>query len=206
MSESTSGLEDIFIKCPDCGHSAADHNQERFGPLCTGNDFKPDATACDCQRTYESIVNTINEPELQLLVIDLGDSCVVKVEKGVMPRTSNNIYKDLGFFGKQSIVHVTFDRFREAIDQKPVPRIERNDPVGYRFISGSQPADGGHIWLSQEYDALTKLAGKPLPVWEGGKWEQLIPFTLSDMYSGWSPLTSTQIDGGTGVAIWRFTQ
>lgn len=206
MSKSTSGLEDIFIKCPNCGHSAADHNQERFEPLCTGNGFKLNATACDCQRTYESIVNsTMSEPELQLLVIDLGGHCVVKVEKCNSDWILDANTPARGKNGAV-IVNKTFVELREAIEQKPVPRIEQpdNDTTnGYLLYRDA----GTSVYVAKDsYGALCQLAGNPLPVWKGGTWKQLIPFTLNDMYGGGSPLTSTQIDGGSGVTIWRFTQ
>ena len=136
------------------------------------------------------------ENELQLLVIDLGDCCVVKVEKGTMPRTSNDINKDLRFFGKQSIVHVTFDRFREAIDQKPVPRIEVDgNRMNYYRVVTDHVLESPLICLDT-YKALSQLAGKPLPVWEGGKWERL-PKT--------SEYISDPLDD-TGVKIWRYTR
>jgi hypothetical protein len=136
------------------------------------------------------------ENELQLLVVDFGNCCAVRVEKGRVEFIDVDGSKVSLIAGGPIISHQPCDKLREAIDQKPVPRIERNDPVGYRFISGNQPADGGHIWLSQEYDALTNLAGKPLPVWEGGKWTRL-PKT--------SEYISDPLDD-TGVKIWRYTR
>lgn len=213
MTESKSGLEDIFIKCPDCGHSAADHNQERFGRRCTGNDFTPD-TLCDCQRTYESIINsTMSEPELQLLVIDLDGYCVVKVEKGqgdpLHMLTGRPMYGDGK--GTTVITPMPFNKLREAIEQKPVPRIEQHAGTS-NYYNLCLPKPLTAVTLSQnEIDALSSIAGKPLPVWKIGTWERLNTHDWAqarkdagEAYYGIDTFSFEEVI--CPVKIWRYTK
>ena len=135
------------------------------------------------------------ENELQLLVIDLGDYCVVKVEKGEIAFKIGEILWLL-YESQAKLMYKDFNAIREAIEQKPVPRIEvdRNSMNYYRVVT-DHVLESPLICLDT-YKALSQLAGKPLPVWEGGEWERL-------------PKTSEYIDDplkGTGVAIWRFTR
>jgi hypothetical protein len=135
------------------------------------------------------------ENELDVLVIDLGDYCVVKVEKGEIAFKIGEILWLL-YESQAKLMYKDFNAIREAIEQKPVPRIEvdRNSMNYYRVVTN-------HVLESplicpDTYKALSQLAGKPLPVWEGGKWERL-------------PKTSEYIGDpldGTGVTIWRFTR
>ena len=135
------------------------------------------------------------ENELQLLVIDLGDYCVVKVEKGEIAFKIGEILWLL-YESQAKLMYKDFNAIREAIEQKPVPRIEvdRNSMNYYRVVTN-------HVLESplicpDTYKALSQLAGKPLPVWEGGKWERL-PKT--------SEYISDPLDD-TGVKIWRYTR
>lgn len=119
---------------------------------------------------------------LSLLVIDLGDSVVVKVEKGdpetIFSKIIVSAYKDA-----TAIISVPFSGFEsvkasiEALDDAPVPRIERRDnresPWLYQLFDCSGAKD--NYLTSAEYAALSDLAGKPLPIYEGGKWEELNP-------------------------------
>lgn len=136
----------------------------------------------------------MSEPELQLLVIDLGDCCVVKVEKGDgraslrFPRVGWSLNPGITF-----LVHHTFVELREAIEQKPVPRIEQNGG-GYALRFRTYMGDSHKTFTPEAYKALSQLVGKPLPVWKGGKWTRL-------------PKTSEYIGDpldGTGVKIWRY--
>jgi len=144
-------------------------------------------------------------PELQLLVIDLGDACVVKVEKGgqvvinSLPLPSVAIYQE----HEPKVVTTTFDEVRKAIDGvKPVPRIELDAEGAYRFYPYAGSNLPSFIFNAVDIDALCQLAGKPLPIHEGGKWEQLVPFSLQILDIS----TSTPLDGGSGVKIWRYTR
>ena len=135
------------------------------------------------------------ENELDVLVIDLGDYCVVKVEKGEIAFKIGEILWLL-YESQAKLMYKDFNAIREAIEQKPVPRIEvdRNSMNYYRVVT-DHVLESPLICLDT-YKALSQLAGKPLPVWEGGEWERL-------------PKTSEYIDDplkGTGVAIWRFTR
>ena len=135
------------------------------------------------------------ENELQLLVIDAGECCFLKVEKG---RFETMLFDDdIGGLGFRIISH-PFTKLREALEQKPVPRIERAES---RYVDGALIIQSGggefqHYLSPEVFDALSQLVGKPLPVWEGGKWTRL-------------PKTSEYIGDpldGTGVTIWRFTR
>lgn len=132
------------------------------------------------------------DTSLQLLVIDLGDSCVVKVEKGeqfifnTLPIPSVVVHQVHG----PVILNVPFATVREAIDSKPVPRIERDDDH-YCFYA----ADRTFIGLNQQFfDALCEIAGHPPPIWTGGVWEQV---AASEQDGGWT---------GSPVGIWRYTR
>jgi len=118
------------------------------------------------------------ETELQLLVIDLGDGCVVKVEKGhfhlPIPESDLDYH---GYEGEVLVTKLPFTELREAIEQKPVPRIELRKDKSYAtgnnvyllFATKDSTGDG----IEQvAYNALSELAGKPLPVWKGGTWEE----------------------------------
>lgn len=159
--------------------------------------------------------------ELSLLVIDLGDSCVVKVEKGQLPADTvsmalpDEIRDLLGYVddlktGYCMVSDKSFTELRKAIDgaegSNPVPRIEQDNADQKGSYVLYEDADTKEYIAKDTYDALCELAGHPLPVYEPkrGKWTQLIPFTLNDMYNGGNPLYSTQIDGGTGVKMWRY--
>mgnify|MGYP003443025188 FL=1 len=135
------------------------------------------------------------ENELQLLVIDLGDYCVVKVEKGEIAFKIGEILWLL-YESQAKLMYKDFNAIREAIEQKPVPRIEvdRNSMNYYRVVT-DHVLESPLICLDT-YKALSQLAGKPLPVWEGGKWERL-PKT--------SEYISDPLDD-TGVKIWRYTR
>lgn len=126
-------------------------------------------------------LHTFPPVELQLLVIDMGDCCVVKVEKGDPEAIFSTIivsaYKDA-----TAIISVPFSGFEsvkasiEALDgEKPVPRIGVSSKIAegletYRLYTG----DREYVMTRVEIDALSRLAGHPLPVYEGGKWTNLI--------------------------------
>ena len=135
------------------------------------------------------------ENELQLLVIDLGDYCVVKVEKGEIAFKIGEILWLL-YESQAKLMYKDFNAIREAIEQKPVPRIEVDgNRMNYYRVVTDHVLESPLICLDT-YKALSQLAGKPLPVWEGGKWERL-PKT--------SEYISDPLDD-TGVKIWRYTR
>lgn len=163
------------------------------------------ANSLPCTRTYESPVGEKGdkydpiaglpsevmicfedkpEPSLSLLIIDLGDNVIIKTERGELDVKLGGVTYQCRTTGLQMTSMHSFADVRAAIDgEKPVPRIERNDPVGYRFIhQDNLPLDAGHIWLSQEYNALSELAGKPLPIWEGGKWTVIVNGYLAGVW------------------------
>lgn len=167
--------DEPLISCVNCG--STEH-------------FAEDA---DCQRVDRSAEP---QPELQLLVIDLGDSCVVKVEKGSVSH--------IAFAGLQWQDNTTlfcnkpFSELRTAIEgDPPTPRIVKlESSSGYVLDVG--PSESGacrdYERISRRgYEALSKLAGKALPVHDGGKWTKRL---ASDSKVG--------VDIGTGIAIWKF--
>lgn len=146
--------------------------------------------------------------ELQLLVIDLGKSTLVKVEKAAamtdLPYpvlcvgngldTAMSIFEGNSYYFRQC----KFDQIRAAIDnlggEKPVPRIERTEQAYRVHVHESFCKD-----ISKEvFDALSELAGKKLLIYEPkkGEWTRL-PSTSE--YMG-DPLESI------GIAIWRYTR
>lgn len=133
--------------------------------------------------------------DLQLLVIDLGDSCVVKVEKG--DEITANFGTDWWFrVTDADIVRHTFADIRAAIDaleeKPPVPRIAVNGDVGYWLFREDGDGIGWPICKSQ-YDILSQLAGKPLPIWTPKKGE-------------WEPLTESPVFDDLPCEIWRYTR
>ena len=135
------------------------------------------------------------ENELDVLVIDLGDYCVVKVEKGEIAFKIGEILWLL-YESQAKLMYKDFNAIREAIEQKPVPRIEVDgNRMNYYRVVTNHVLESPLICLDT-YKALSQLAGKPLPVWEGGKWERL-PKT--------SEYISDPLDD-TGVKIWRYTR
>lgn len=161
------------------------------------------------------------DTSLQLLVIDLGDSCCVRVEKGSMPHTSSDPMKDLGFYGKLSIVRATFQELRDAIDSqdKPVPRIERRDtnsavdgmPV-YLIRQDKDVANDKTALSTSAYDALTALnGGKPLPIYESGKWEQIFTtasysFKVTRYKQDDEPELPVSTPRPPVFTVWRYTR
>lgn len=106
--------------------------------------------------------------ELELLVIDLGDSCVVRVEKGEFTLAIAHTFSD----DKSTMLSGhTFPELRKAIEgDKPIPRIIR-DNEGYLLV---EDANTNEFLAKDTYDALSQLAGKPLPIHSNGTWEQLV--------------------------------
>ena len=169
-----------LIYCPECGHPKWDKDHS------------------DC--TYESIAGEASTPsELQLLVIDLGDCCVVKVEKGNFDWSY--CIKGGCFRAEVGAVRVhdsSFPELRSAIDgEKPVPRIETElNQSGYTdYILRYKDGDTICVqFLTQsQFTTLSELAGKPLPIYECGKWERLDgKFNPMDAY------------GELPVKVWRY--
>lgn len=146
------------------------------------------------------------ETALQLLVIDLGDCCVLKVEKnaigiqwlklGTMQDKLVGLGDGVANSTRESngakIVHVLFEPFnklRSAIDgldgERPVPRLER-DNIGYWLYEDAETKEDIPI---DTYSALSELAGHPLPVYEPKKAEWI----------KWDPVQKQPVN------IWRYT-
>lgn len=144
------------------------------------NDLKPDSGAPDkVQNSIDPsklIWHDRPDTSLSLLIIDMGDSCVVKVEKGeqfifdTLPMPSIVAHQAHG----PVVLNVPFAAVREAVDgERPVPRIERKtaDGLALHYCNGRE--DNYRNIGQHEIDALCEIAGHPLPIYEGGTWEQL---------------------------------
>ncbi len=154
---------------------------------------------------YEELaVKGYDLPELSLLVIDLGNCCVVKVEKcetgkGEDVARMPPIHEIAGekgepfLTGNKWLDRRTFAQVREAIDAKPVPRIERMVGQDRYLLFQEKAQRSGYpnpsAIYQAEYDALSALAGHELPVWSGGAWEDLGCNVMA-----------------TDIRMWRFTR
>lgn len=138
--------------------------------------------------------------ELQLLVIDLGDSCVVKVEKAEKPVwvIGAEIAQGDSFDFRRN----GFDDIRAAIDamdeKPPVPRLVGPNAGGMYVIATWKASEElgmpiGTLISQRSYDALSELAGHPLPIYEPkkGEWQQIL------IGNGFMPET---------ISIWRYTK
>jgi len=184
------GFEVPANDCPKCkGVPQFSDNEARvtYFSKPVGEDAKPETE----ESTWQSPIyyGKTSATELQLLVVDMGDSCVVKVEKGEFEWTvahTFNVDKSVMLSGH------TFAKLKEAIDGvKPAPRIER-DFAGYVMIYRGGRQTGATRMMEIDYDALSELAGKPLPIYEGGTWEDLLP--RPEIGIGWE----------LPIGVWRY--
>lgn len=142
------------------------------------------------------------DAELSLLVIDLGDSCVVKVEKGCLSaaqRESIIACFEPSFEGQENedeeswtdikagfvwAIAKSFTDIRaaiDALDAKPVPRIEQ-EPDSDRYFNRLRIFfnDTSYPLVPNAVHALKEL-GVRLPIYEPkqGTWTQLTAFDWS---------------------------
>jgi hypothetical protein len=157
---------------------------------------------------------------LQLLIVDMGDCCVVKVEKGPLPsnkgcpiQIEGVDYDDL-WYGETRIMPHAFNHVRSAIDAmdtKPVPRpyFQMIDRQLYLHAwSYSGPVE------DYVYHAVCAFAGKDIGMYEpkgGGKWEQLYPkgsysFVVKHYNADEPPPLEVSEMSDVPVSIWRFTK
>jgi ribosomal protein S27AE len=112
----------------------------------------------------------VDEPELQFIVIDLQTHCVVKVEKGTLLFLGTLPNVEWQRYDNVCLYDCTFTELRSAISgEKPVPRIEVCGD-GYWMFDGTQP---GYAIAATTFNALSELAGSPLPIFEAGTWTEL---------------------------------
>ena len=146
------------------------------------------------------------EPSLQLLVIDLGDSCVVRAEKG---ETALQIGKGVwrvdaaeqGY--RTQVLYRTFADVRKAIDgERPVPRIEPPSNGNYTLYVGNVVKPYTFDLAAEVVRAVQTLTGKPLPIWTGGTWTQLP--SIVENRDDWMRAEWTQ--NVLPVKIWRYTK
>lgn len=156
-----------------------------------------------------------------ILVIDLGEQCVVRVELGIY----NDVWKLFCRSGHEHestlMINEPFPAVRDAIDSqdKPLPRIERRDtnsrvdgmPV-YLIRQDKDVANDKTALSTSAYNALSELAGKALPIWEGGgKWTQIYPtgsysVNVKRYKQGEEPTLAVSSVPDNPVAIWRYTR
>lgn len=171
--------------------------QQRWCPHLGG--FGPPFFCPECDGEQRiGVKSTVSDtPDLSLLILDLGDSCVIRVEKGLLPE----FLRDRGYHhgaGDETFALYwrPFDQLAAALDgEKPVPRIEKLPNVNYRMCVGKHL----HYLSPSEYDALSQLAGHPLPIYSGGKWTQL----PSAAEKGIHALKAQEM---LPIAIWRYTR
>lgn len=162
-------MEATVVKCLKCNEPLTDDNIQLFADEHVTCPSQPDAKPTDL--------------ELSLLVIDLGNSCVLRVEQGSFSlecEPYGTLYK-----GDTSLARRTFPELRKAIEgDKPAARLEDGfDEVGNYMLFADK---AWSVISPQQYDALSQLAGKPLPIHSTGTWEQLATTN--------------------GVTIWKFTR
>jgi hypothetical protein len=139
-----------------------------------------------CTHTLEGddyIMTPACPNHLSLLVIDLGDSCVVKVEKGEIDMVPVGMR-----FGSIRITQ-HFERLKNDLSEmfdesRPVPRIERCGDAKYpEFYDLIGPIGHADRFGDESYKALSQLAGHDLPIYEPelqGTWTELYPFDVPD--------------------------
>ena len=138
---------------------------------------KPD-TVCVHSFQFEPAPNNI---EFQLLFVSLGDCVLVKKEVGSHFRLQLETdrrpeYHMFGSSDYPTLLHHSFADIRAAVDaleDKPVPRIEKVNEYHYQVVSAGDWAP-----LSpKDLDSLSQLAGKPLPIWtpKKGEWKRIYP-------------------------------
>lgn len=159
------------------------------------------ASRCDwtehCELCRHLRSQEVAVTSLSLLIIDMGDCCVVKAAKGSVrvgryDSLEDEITKGLDMVeGDVQVTQMPFADLRAALDEAPVPRIERvvcgKGTVGEgQTVYHIYASDGWDAVDSVAYDALLQLAGHPLPIWEGnGTWEQLprLPFDQTEQWN-----------------------
>lgn len=164
-----------------------------------------------CHRPYD-VCDGTTEPALSLLVIDLGDRCVVKVEKGDMSdkgviahlcyyvsgiervRVGPVIVFDMPFIDVQDAINRHF-----ATGEKPLPRIDPPTNGNYTLHVGNVVKPYTFEVPFEMLNALSQLAGHPLPVWTGGgEWVQLAQVGRLSM--------EPHAEDRTDCQVWRFTR
>lgn len=168
----------------------------------------------DWVEAYESLNMHNENVTLSLLVVDLGEHCLVKPDIGtceLLPSFYPHVIKLT--VGYPQLFPCTFAEVKAAIDKlaavtPPVPRIERNDSGNgnfpYRILDTNIC---GSFLTQQDYNALSYIIGKPLPIWmpSHGVWKRLFPFELVptntiQATSDWLISVEEQMP----ISVWRF--
>ncbi len=153
---------------------------------------------------------------LQLLVIDLGAYCVVKVEQAdgsdfrcpiISPAKLTEYVEAKLTTNNTFVIRNSFDQLKAALDDAPVPRIERRDDDKYSLIEDEGiPVE--HI-CQRSVAVIETVIGRPLPIWAGGKWEQLYPCEWNNGPMG-NPVMANFVLDKVNAALpfkaWRYTR
>jgi hypothetical protein len=132
----------------------------------------------------------------------MGESCVVKVEKGAVGiKIGDGIWVCDSDDYVIQVIHKPFPELRAAIDEKPVPRIELAGVKSFgRFLLERGDAYAATSVDQADYDALSELAGHPLPIWTGaGTWKELVR-------AGGSIDAMGYVEKLDIIAVWRYTR
>ncbi len=159
---------------------------------------------------------------LSLLVIDLGENqCVIKVEHGPFDLKADDIpLFPVMVKGDSRLFYKSFAEVKAAIDamegdKPPIPRLERTGLDGdYEFLLTTPNQPMGDDIGSDTYANLCQLAGVKIPVYEGGKWEQLFPpsdikYYLPEAVEDFEPMVAQFIETlghNIPLSVWRFTK
>lgn len=204
-------------KCPECECDVIQHSSKDFYAL----HYNPVGSRekCYCPRTYESLVEVKRIPEteeskwqspiyygktdasLQLLVIDLGDSCVVKVEKGEFTWTIAHT------FNEDKSVLLTGRRFTElceAIEQQAIllrcPFCDgegfwqEEDADRHYYAIHCNGCEARTVGVTTQELAIKKWNARPgKPIWKGGEWRKL------------NKTYDEQVDD-VPLTVWRYTK
>lgn len=166
---------------------------------------------------YRRPLPDVKEIELSLLIIDLGDSCVVKVEKGRQSYETDANRTWLRFphggdvelwQGKVFTLH-SFEMTKtaiDALDTPPVPRVERENGL-YElwfqdFVPGMQQA--GKVVISDTiFKSLCQLTGVEISVYERkGEWKQLLMHRTDSLNQD----TLVRYIDDLPLSVWRYTR
>ncbi len=202
------------------GNSLVEPSVVREGLPGYGVDYPPPASLADQYNAHHRRVFGTDAPpmtipftadksatSLSLLVVEMSDCIIVKIEQGDAPDyvTKYSMKAEGVYVFDRSM---TFERVKRGVEgEKPVPRIERYDSGYYLFANGANWS----VIDPDSLDALSQLAGAPLPVFDpdkqGGTWTQLVPdYTGLDMTLTANIYAKTVNEASLPFKAYRYTR